>query len=199
LISIVFKLYYCNCIKHNPFIKGGFQRFYTCFVCIIILYLKQTIKNMKKIIFFFALATGLASFQANAQVAKKAATPAVTAQTSETPDFKFVEEMHDFGKIAQGKPVTVEMTFTNIGEQPLIISAVEPACGCTVAKYTQTPVKKGQKGSIILTYNASAPGVFTKATTIKSNAKTPVKVIYFKGEVNATPTAPASTAPGTSK
>jgi hypothetical protein len=180
-------------------LNQGYHHTFIWFVKVIILSLWQTIKKMKKIIFFLALATGLATFSANAQVTKKATAPAVTAQSSNEPDFKFVEEMHDFGKIAQGKPVTVEMFFTNVGNQPLIISAVEPTCGCTVAKYTQTPVKKGEKGSIILTYNAVAPGQFTKATTIKSNAKTPVKVIYFKGEVNPAPTTPAATTPGTSK
>ncbi len=148
---------------------------------------------MKKIIFFLALATGLATYQANAQVTKKVASPVVVAQTSEEPEFKFVEETHNFGKIPQNKPVTVEMTFTNTGNQPLIISAVEPTCGCTVAKFTQTPIKKGQKGSIILTYNAATTGQFTKPTTIKSNAKTALKVIYISGEViPVSTTAPAT-------
>lgn len=126
---------------------------------------------MKKILFLFALVVGFTAFSA-----WKEDTP---------PEFKFVEEIHDFGKIPQGKPVTVEMKFTNIGDQPLIISAVEPVCGCTVAKYTSTPVKKGASGSITLEFNAAAVGQFNKGTTIKSNSKTPIKVIYFKGEVVA--------------
>lgn len=129
---------------------------------------------MKKLIFLFALVVGFTAFSA-----LKGDTP---------PEFKFVEEIHEFGKIAQGKPVTVEMKFTNVGDQPLIISAVEPVCGCTVAKYTTTPVKKGQAGSIVLTYNAASIGTFNKGTTVKSNAKTPVKVVYIKGEVVAAPT-----------
>jgi hypothetical protein len=136
---------------------------------------------MKKISFILAMAVGLVAFEANAQTK---ATPAPSdVQASNAPEFKFVEESHNFGKIPQGKPVTVEMVFTNTGSQPLIISAVEPTCGCTVAKYTQTPIKKGQKGAITLTYNAAAAGQFNKGTTIKSNAKTPVKVIYITGEV----------------
>lgn len=128
---------------------------------------------MKKLIFLFALVVGFTAFSA-----LKEDTP---------PEFKFTEEIHDFGKITQGKPVTVEMKFSNIGDQPLIISAVEPVCGCTVAKYTATPVKKGGSGSITLEFNAAAIGQFNKGTTIKSNAKTPVKVIYFKGEVVPAP------------
>jgi hypothetical protein len=144
---------------------------------------------MKKIILLAAIA-GFTAFHAQAQVTPKTpatTVPALTAKGTVEPEFKFVEETHDFGKITQGKPVSIEMQFTNIGKQPLIISAVEPACGCTVAKYTQTPIKSGQKGTITLTYNAAAPGPFNKVTTIKSNAKSPVKMIYFKGEVIATP------------
>lgn len=101
------------------------------------------------------------------------------------PEFKFEKETHDFGKVPQGKPVNVTLKFKNVGDQPLIISSVEPACGCTVAKYTQTPVKKGESGFVELTYNAAVVGVFTKATVIKSNSKEPVKTIIIKGEVVA--------------
>jgi hypothetical protein len=149
---------------------------------------------MKKIIFLLAAVAGLTTANVQAQVTPKkpaTAVPALIAKGTVEPEFKFVEETHDFGKIPQGKPVTVEMRFTNIGKQPLIISAVEPACGCTVAKYTQTPVKSGQQGTITLTYNAASPGPFNKVTTVKSNAKTAVKMIYFKGEV----TGPATAAP----
>jgi hypothetical protein len=115
---------------------------------------------------------------------------AITAMKQDTKaDFKFEKETHDFGKIPQGKPVSVDFAFVNSGEEPLIISAVESTCGCTVPKYTTTPVAPGGKGTITVTFNAAAvqPG-FTKAVTIKSNARTPVKVLYIKGEVVASST-----------
>ncbi len=111
---------------------------------------------------------------------------AVTAfQTDNQAEFKFEKETHDFGKIPQGKPVSVEFKFTNTGSEPLIISNIESVCGCTVPKYTSTPILKGQSGSITVTYNAAALAPFSKGLTIRSNAKTPVKVIYIKGEVVA--------------
>ena len=113
---------------------------------------------------------------------------AVTAfNIVEKAEFKFEKETHDFGKIPQGKPVNVEFKFTNIGDEPLIISNIESVCGCTVPKYTSTPVLKGQSGSITVTYNAAAIAPFSKGLTIKSNAKTPIKVIYIKGEVVSAP------------
>lgn len=102
------------------------------------------------------------------------------------PVFKFEKESHDFGKVVKGKPVSYEFTFTNAGDAPLIISDVESTCGCTVPKYPTTPIAPGGKGSITVTFNAaSVQAGFTKAVTIKSNARTPVKVLYIKGEVVA--------------
>lgn len=126
---------------------------------------------MKKIIILFAVLIGFtvaSAFKIDAQ-----------------PEFKFVSETHDFGKITQGKPVTYEFKFTNVGNQPLIISNVESTCGCTVPEYTKTPIKKGESGSIKVTFNAAVASPFTKGVTVKSNAKTPVKVLYIKGEVVA--------------
>jgi hypothetical protein len=112
----------------------------------------------------------------------------VTAfNVEEKAEFKFEKETHDFGKIPQGKPVSVEFKFTNTGNEPLIITNVESVCGCTVPKYTNTPVLKGQTGTITVTYNAAALAPFSKGLTIRSNAKTPIKVIYIKGEVVASP------------
>lgn len=99
------------------------------------------------------------------------------------PEFKFDKETYDFGKIPQGKPVSVDFKFTNVGEEPIIITNVESTCGCTVPEYTKTPIKKGESGVIKVTYNAAAAMPFSKAITIKSNAKTPVKSLYIKGEV----------------
>ena len=127
---------------------------------------------MKKFITLFAVIIGFVAFTA--------------MQTDNKPEFKFAEETHDFGKIPQGKPVSWEFKFTNTGEEPLIISNVESTCGCTVPKYTTTPVLKGQSGTITVTFNAaSVQPSFSKAVTIKSNARTPNKLLYIKGEVTA--------------
>jgi hypothetical protein len=110
-------------------------------------------------------------------------TVTASAQTDNKAEFKFVEETHDFGKIPQGKPVTVDFTFTNIGEEPLILTDVRPTCGCTIADFTKTPVLKGQKGTIKITFNAAVVTVFTKTIVVTSNAKTPSKNLIIKGEV----------------
>jgi len=108
-----------------------------------------------------------------------------SAQDSEKAEFKFNEEKHDFGKIPQGTPVTTIFEFTNIGTEPLILTDVRPTCGCTIADYTKTPVKTGDKGMIKITYNAAFAAPFTKTIVVTSNAKTPTKNLIIVGEVVA--------------
>jgi hypothetical protein len=108
-----------------------------------------------------------------------------SAQDNEKAEFKFNEEKHDFGKIPQGTPVTTIFEFTNIGQEPLILTDVKPSCGCTIAEFTKTPVKRGDKGEIKITYNAAVVAPFNKPIIITSNAKTPQKYINIIGEVVA--------------
>lgn len=106
------------------------------------------------------------------------------AQTdNKAPKFKFESETHNFGQILANKPVTYDFKYENVGEQPLIITKAEASCGCTVPKYTTTPIKKGETGVISVTYSAAgAPSSFSKTITISSNSTTPVRVLYIKGE-----------------
>ncbi|SHG07682.1 DUF1573 domain-containing protein [Pedobacter caeni] len=126
---------------------------------------------MKKLLLLFTLILGVSV--------------ATNAQTKPA-EFKFDKELHDFGKIPLNKAATVEFKFTNVGDQPLILTKVETTCGCTVPEYTQTPVKKGESGVIKVTYNPTGAAMpFSKSITITSNAKTTTKVLYIKGETVA--------------
>jgi hypothetical protein len=133
---------------------------------------------MKKILMICAVILGFA-FTASAQDNEKA-------------EFKFNEEKHDFGKIPQGTPVTTIFEFTNVGKEPLILTEVRPTCGCTIADYTKTPVKSGEKGIIKITYNAAVAAPFNKTIVVTSNAKTPQKYLNIVGEVVAKPAASSS-------
>jgi hypothetical protein len=77
--------------------------------------------------------------------------------------------------------------FTNVGKQPLILTDVRPTCGCTIADYTKTPVKSGEKGNIKITYNAAVAAPFNKVIVVTSNAETPQKNLNIVGEVVAKP------------
>jgi hypothetical protein len=136
---------------------------------------------MKKILMICAVVLGFV-YTASAQ----------TDNTNSKAEFKFNEEKHDFGKVPQGTPVTTVFTFTNIGQEPLILTEVKPTCGCTIADYTKTPVKTGETGMIKITYNAAIVNPFNKTIVVTSNAKTPTKYLNIVGEVVAKPAASSS-------
>ena len=118
-------------------------------------------------------------------------------QVIETTDpiFKFVEETHDFGEIPEDGSVTSEFTFQNIGVTPMIIEAAKASCGCTTPEWPKEPIAPNEFGTIKVSYNTKGrPGAFNKAITITSNAVTPTKRIFIKGNVIPAP-APAM-APG---
>lgn len=98
----------------------------------------------------------------------------------------FENDIHDFGDIDEGPKVNYSFAFTNSGTEPLILSNVKASCGCTVPTWPREPIMPGAQGVIEVTYNTERrPGNFNKAITITSNAQTPTKVIYIKGNVKA--------------
>ena len=97
--------------------------------------------------------------------------------------FNWKTTTHDFGRIAQGQPVTAEFTFINKGEAPLLVNNAKGSCGCTGVDYPKAAVLPGQSGKIRATFNAAAPGAFSKTVTVESNAEGGSQTLYFKGEV----------------
>jgi len=80
---------------------------------------------------------------------------------------KFSSETVDMGKLKLNNPVTATFTVTNISKEDLVIENVTPGCGCTKSDYTKEPIKPGKTGTITATYNAAAPGKFTKTVYVK--------------------------------
>ncbi|WP_369049458.1 DUF1573 domain-containing protein [Tenacibaculum sp. UWU-22] len=104
--------------------------------------------------------------------------------TAKAQEFKFENETINYGKIAVGSDGKRVFEFTNVGDQPLIISSVRSSCGCTIPKKPKDPIMPGKKGEIEVSYNTKRIGGFTKNITIFSNAKKQErKVITIKGYV----------------
>lgn len=96
----------------------------------------------------------------------------------------FKEESYNFTEVPEGPQVTHEFKFTNTGKEPLILTNVRASCGCTTPSWPKEPILPGKDGAILVTYNTQGrPGAFNKSITITSNADTPDKIIYIKGEV----------------
>lgn len=92
---------------------------------------------------------------------------------------------HDFGKIAQGRPVTHVFEVTNAGNEPLRIENVQASCGCTTPEWSYDPIKPGGTATIKVGYNAASEGPFSKTVTVLYNGNQS-KVITISGNVYKT-------------
>lgn len=102
----------------------------------------------------------------------------------------FKEDVYDFGKIPQGKPVTHTFVFTNKGKVPFSLNNVNASCGCTTPVWDRETIKPGESGKIVVGYNSAAEGLFNKSVSIVYNGNL-TKEIHVKGEVWKTPVSPA--------
>lgn len=103
-------------------------------------------------------------------------------------EIKFDKVTVNFGTFPETNPVQhTTFTFTNVGNQPLLLKQVVAACGCTVPKYDKRPIAPGQRGSIEVTYNGKnkIPSHFKKAITVYSNGKVEMTRLYIEGDMTA--------------
>lgn len=95
------------------------------------------------------------------------------SQTKTTgPVITWDKTTHDFGDIYQGDKVEYTYTFTNTGNEPLIITNVQVTCGCTTPKgWTHDPIPPGTKSEITVAFNSAGKmGKQNKVVTVVSNA-----------------------------
>ena len=120
------------------------------------------------------LAHGLAALVATATLAQApAAAPAPPAApeapTGPTPRLVVAEPIHDAGDVSKGEQVKVDFVIENQGEAELEITAVQPACGCTVASFDKK-IAPGGKGKIHAELDTSDfQGPLAKTITVASN------------------------------
>jgi hypothetical protein len=141
------------------------------------------IPRMKKIVALILTGISLSVF----------AQQQLPADTGAKPEIRFETPMHDFGNVKEGTLAAYEFVFTNTGTAPLVLSNVQPSCGCTSPEWSREPIAPGSKGKIKAVYNSyGRPGVFQKHIMVKSNAKTAEVDLTIKGTVLATPPEPVS-------
>lgn len=136
---------------------------------------------MKKVL----LSLSLLALTASVSFAQDKKDQAQQGTTQNPAAMKFKFEAHDFGTIPQNVPAEIEFAFKNEGKEPIILQKVQPSCGCTTPTYSKDPILPGKTGSIRASYNAAAPGAFTKSITVLSNVGT--KVLTIKGTVEKAP------------
>lgn len=85
------------------------------------------------------------------------------------PRMTIVEPIKDFGTVAKGEVLTYQFQIKNTGDQDLEILKVQPACGCTVAKYDAV-IKPGETGMVEAAVKTETfQGPISKPVTIQTN------------------------------
>lgn len=93
-------------------------------------------------------------------------------------------DSYDFGEVKEGEKVEHEFTFTNTGNEPLIISKVHASCGCTTPEYSKNPIAPGEVGKVKVVFNSDGQmGKQHKVITVTSNAISPNTLLHLRGEV----------------
>ena len=97
------------------------------------------------------------------------------------PMMAFDELKYNFGFLHQGDIVSHDFTFTNTGDEPIIIQETEVNCKCTTVEFPKEPILKGQKGIIKVTYDSkSAMDRQERTVIVKSNGSNAPVTLTFK-------------------
>jgi Protein of unknown function (DUF1573) len=115
-----------------------------------------------------------------------AQTPVVQSNVIKEDKLKLKETQFDFGKIAQGKPVTHIFEVINTSNEAMALENVQASCGCTTPEWSKEPIAPGATQQITVGYNAATEGPFEKSITVFYN-KGQMKTILIKGNVWKTP------------
>lgn len=111
----------------------------------------------------------------------------LNAQTTPAPAditkvLKFTNDNYDMGKIVTGKQTEFTVDVENISNAPVTLDNVMVGCGCTTPKYTKGQVlAPGGHASVVLGFNGSASGAFSKVATLFFSGNL-TKQVSFHGE-----------------
>jgi hypothetical protein len=110
------------------------------------------------------------------------------------PRITFDKNDHDYGKVRYGQTVTEEFTFTNTGDEKLVIEQLRSSCGCTKAVQGSSEIPAGGKSKIVASFDTTdlKPGMKQKMIYVHSNdpEKPVVKLVLIADvvkEVNISP------------
>ena len=113
-------------------------------------------------------------------------------ETGPTTSITFAENAWDFGTIDEGDAVTHIFTFTNTGDNPLIIDRCKGSCGCTVPQCPKEPIAPGETGEIEVKFNSKGKkNKQTKTVTINANTVPEQTRITISADVTPAPAADA--------
>jgi hypothetical protein len=137
---------------------------------------------MKKYILSLVLAIGIVNFSfAQNTVAPNESSEIM--QAADGPAMTFETFVVDYGTIEQNSEPLRTITFTNTGNEPLVIKNARGSCGCTVPTWPKEPIMPGEESKIEIRYATNRIGQFSKKVTLTTNAPGDPIVLTVKGNV----------------
>jgi hypothetical protein len=108
------------------------------------------------------------------------------ADSNGLPVIEFRETEYNFGIVIDGEKVIHSYRFKNTGKANLLISAVDPSCGCTSPKWSREPIQPGHEGTIELEFDSKGRvGHVRKTAIIYANTQPNTCEIAFSCDVVA--------------
>lgn len=101
----------------------------------------------------------------------------------DTGEFSWNKTTHDFDRILRGHAYTYRFTFTNSGDEPILIKDVKSSSPFAVAKWTTTAVRPLGNGFVDITLTPIKAGPEMVSFKVVSNSGTPETTLWLKGEV----------------
>ena len=101
-------------------------------------------------------------------------------------ELSFLKQTIDLGTIVAEKTskVDVNFVFSYKGNVPIVIHKVKASCGCTVPRWTKTPIEPGKSGVITVSFeHQGKKGTFLKTLFVESSAKNNLVLLKLKGVV----------------
>jgi len=118
------------------------------------------------------------------QTADNATAAQPAAPAGPTTEMTFEETTFDFGTVDAGEKVRHVYSFTNSGNEPLLISNARGSCGCTVPQWPKEPIQPGDEGEIVVEFDSSGKSNRqTKTVTITANTEPAQTRLTITGEV----------------
>lgn len=90
---------------------------------------------------------------------------------------------YSFGTVETGSTEGVVFTFKNISKQPILLQTVRTTCGCTAAKWPETPIAPGATGDIRIEFAAENSGGFRKKIRVFFDAMRRPEILHIEGVV----------------
>lgn len=111
--------------------------------------------------------------------------PSGGGESADAPIITFDSTVCRFGTLAIGEKYPHVFHFTNTGNAPLLITQVNPSCGCTTAKdWPNTPIAPGESGRISIEFNSAGnSGSVDKSISVLTNCIPAVEVLRIQGMV----------------